>query len=414
VSLSFRFADPDEIPDVARLVSHSFPGPGRTHEWWVEYLRTPPFGGGPETLWVGEQDGRIVAACQLHPLRQWVAGVSLPLMGLGTVAISPVHRKRRLAAQLVASGLRVARERGDLASALYPFRISFYHKLGYGLAGEALQYRIPPDVLPDSPERLRVELVGSEAGRAEVRALYAAWARRQTGQLERTDGMWARLLAEMDRALVAYRDVNGALQGYALVRYRADLPPQERFLEVEECAWLTPAARRGLYGWLGSMGDQWREIVYRALPEQGFANWIREPRLPMASAPSWGLWFPSASLLSGPMFRTLDLAACWERRSVAPDASLAVAVEVEDGQVEENGGRWVLRLEGGTAGVERDGVAADATVRLDVSTLSRLYVGALAPSAAAEAGLLSVDRPALLPALDHALRLPSPWTWDRF
>src|SRR5690606_5085676 len=132
---------------------------------------------------------------------------------------------------------------------LYPFRISFYQKLGYGLAGEALQYRIPPDVLPDSPERLRVELADTDDARAEVRAFYDGWARLQTGQLERTERMWKRLLDETDRALVVYRAEGAEVQGYALVRYRADLAPQERFLDVEECAWLTPAARRGLYGW---------------------------------------------------------------------------------------------------------------------------------------------------------------------
>lgn len=414
MSASFRFAAPGELPEVGRLASHSFPGPTRTPAWWLEQLRDPLYGGGAETLWVGEEAGRIAAALQLHPLRQWVAGAALPVAGVGTVAISPVHRRRGLAGRLVASGLRAARERGDVASALYPFRVSFYAKLGYGQAGEALQHRLPPESLPDAPERDGVELVESDVARAEVREAYAEWARAQTGQLVRPERVWQQMLAPGDRALVAYRGGGGRVEGYALAIYRVDLPPQDRFLEVDEIAWLSPAARRGLLAWLGSLGDQWRQVLIRTLPSHRLGSIAAEPRLPWGSAPAWGLWLPSATLLGGPMFRLLDVAGAWSRRAVAPEASLSVGLEVEDATLPENAGPWRLRLGEGKVDVERGAGPADLSLRLGVDALSRLFVSALSPSAALEAGLLAADRPERLPALDRALHLPEPWTFDRF
>jgi len=68
--MNYRFARPDEIPAAARVVAHSFPSPGRTHDWLEDHLRAPVFGGGPETLLLGVDDSGIGAACQLHPLRQ--------------------------------------------------------------------------------------------------------------------------------------------------------------------------------------------------------------------------------------------------------------------------------------------------------------------------------------------------------
>ena len=38
--------------------------------------------------WVEEGD-RLVGACQLLPLQQWVGGVAIPVMGLGTVTVAP-------------------------------------------------------------------------------------------------------------------------------------------------------------------------------------------------------------------------------------------------------------------------------------------------------------------------------------
>ena len=60
----------------------------------------------------------------------------------------------------------------DVASALFPFRAAFYDGLGYGLAGEAHQYQVPPMLLPDDKtERKRVQLVDGDDDEAAMRAL---------------------------------------------------------------------------------------------------------------------------------------------------------------------------------------------------------------------------------------------------
>jgi len=414
-SIRYRFANPDEIEEAGLLVSHSFPGQDRPPTWWHEQLRDPIYGGGADSLLVGEQNGRLIAACQIHPLRQWVGGELLPMGGVGTVAISPTHRKRSLGAELVTHALRACRERGDLASALYPFRVSFYQKLGYGNAGEALQYLVPPEALPSSPERDRVEILSSDAQRAEALKLYGHWARTQTGQIDRPERVWTGLCTATDRALFGYRGPSGELQGYARVTYRADLPSQDRYLEVDELIWVTSAALLGLLGWLNTMGDQWRQILLRALPEHRLGDLIREPRLPRGAAPAWGLWAGAATLMMGPMFRLLHLQNSWAIRKVPLSAPLTVGLELTDAQFEENQGSWRLHLGEGRVQVERGSSSgADLTLTLEISTLSRLYIGSMSPTQAVRAGLMHCDRPDLLSRLDAALELPQPWTFDRF
>jgi hypothetical protein len=182
---------------------------------------------------------------------------------------------------------------------------------------------------------------------------------------------------------------------------------------VEELVWTTAGARRALYGWLSSLGDQWEQLLVRALPSHRFTDWIGEPRLPYGAAPSWGLWAPGAILLFGPMFRLVDMNAAWSRRRVPPGVPLIVGFDVSDTQIAENRGSWRLVLDGGRVHVERD-ARTDLTLRLDVSTLSRLFIGSASPTSAFEAGLLACDHPHLLPQLDAALALPEPWTFDRF
>jgi predicted acetyltransferase len=415
VSEKFRPARWDEISEVARLEAHSFPSTTRGIGWWKDFLVGGAYGG-LEALWVGEESGRLVAACQLLWLRQWIGGVPIRVMGLASVAIAPTHRRRGLAGRLLTAGFAHARERGDVGTALYPFRASYYQQLGYGLAGEAHQYQVPPQVLPDAPEeRCRVRLVDSEEDFRAMRAVYDAGARLQTGQLERTERMWSQAWSGDHRAAVVYRGEGGAAEGYAIVRYRADLPITERFLEVEERIWLTLGAQRGIYAWLSSLGDQWRELVYRAHPEEGFGDRLNEPRLPPLSAPDWGLWFPSATLLRGPMFRLLDVPGALAVRTLAEEVALTVALHVEDRQIPENRGPWRVRLEGGSMEVEPyRGGPVDASLALPVDTLSRIYIGAIQPWQAVAGGWATIDRPEVVPVLDSALRAPAPWMFDRF
>jgi predicted acetyltransferase len=411
-TLEYRYARREETGDVAALVAHSFPGATRPPSWWEQQLADPPFGGGPEdTLLVGLERGRPAAALQLHPLRQWIGGELLEVAGVGTVSVSPTHRRRRLAAELMTAALQAAWERGDAGSALYPFRVAFYQRLGYGAAGEVLQYQVPPESLPDDTGRMQVELLEGSAGWAEALQLYGSWAPSQNGQLRRSAGAWSQLGGH-DKALAGYRAADGTLEGYALVTYRPDLPPRSRYLEVDELVWVSNEARRGLYGWLASLGDQWQQLLLRALPSHRLGDWLREPRLPHGSAPPWRLWTPAATLLAGPMFRIVHMERAWERRTVAGPA-LALELHVRDEQIPGNDGRWRLVLEHGRARAERNN-AGEAGVRLGVATLSRLFAGALSASAAAAAGLLECDRPERLHALDTALALPDPWTFDRF
>jgi predicted acetyltransferase len=112
------------------------------------------------------------------------------------------------------------------------------------------------------------------------------------------------------------------------------------------------------------------------------------------------------------MFRILDVQRAWHARSVAPDSRLDLTFEVQDAQLDGNSGRWRVIFADGRAHCERGSGAA--TMSLDIGTLSRLYIGALPASAAVAAGLAVCDRPGLLAALDAALALPEPWTFDRF
>lgn len=414
MSLIFRSARLEEVPAVARIVSHSFPWKGATQRELEEVLTESPLGGLSD-LWVGEDDGRIVASCLLYSFRQWIGRREIPAMGLGAVAISATSRRRGLAGRLIGSAFEVARERGDLTSALFPFRTSFYRKLGYGLAGEIQQYRIPPTALPDDDGRRRVELVESSEDRSALMAVYDRWAPRQTGQMVRTPRSWEQVWQKDTRRAVLHRDEDGTPTGYAVFRYAQDPAKNYRAIEVEEIVWIGRAARAALYGWMASLSDQWEEIVYRAHPDEGFAEHLAETRFPRDDGPRWHYWFPAATTMYGPMFRLLDVAGAWRSRRVRPGPALRVALEVHDPSIDANAGDWLLTIEDGAVEVEKGpGEGADLRLRLGIDALSRIYIGAISSGLAVRTGIAHADDESRLGQLEKLLRVPRPWTFERF
>jgi len=407
-SIRFRFADTADIAPAAAMIAHSFPGAERTPEWRDASLRTPAWGGGAETLLLGVEGERIVAALQAHRQRMLVGGAGLACCGIGTVAIAPTHRRRGAAARLMHAALHEARTRGDVVSALYPFRTSFYGRLGYGVAGIVEQHRITPSHLRDDPLRARVQLLDTDASRTEALALYHSWIRTQNGQMLRPDAVWRDIVIAHDRALFGWRNDAGALEGYAVVAY---IGGADRYLDVDEIVWTTRDARLGLYGWLASLADQWPALIMRALPSQRLSDFIEEPRLPRSAAPLWRLWVPAWTQLLGPMYRLLDVAAAFNARTLRNDVD--VTFTVSDTVIAENSGTWRLTGTQGTAGFERS-TTSHPDVQCDVATLSRLHIGAISATQAHAAGLLQCDDGATLHALDRALALPEPWTFARF
>ncbi|BCJ55093.1 hypothetical protein Asp14428_65680 [Actinoplanes sp. NBRC 14428] len=116
------------------------------------------------TSLVAEEDGQALAGVAAFPMRQNVRGVVQDMAGVASVAAHPSARRRGFVRELMIRLLRQTREQGCAVSALYPFRPSFYGRLGYvgaprvrtaSFAPEGLAHLLRAE-LPGEVERLRL------------------------------------------------------------------------------------------------------------------------------------------------------------------------------------------------------------------------------------------------------------------
>jgi len=399
--MEIRSAERRDSRAIAALWTHAFPGE-RTAADRVHQLETGGTFGGIEATFVAQSQGRMVGALRAYRMTQYIGASALPMMGLASVAVSPDARRSGIGREMCRQILRLARERGDIVSALYPFRPAFYRSLGWGLVGELHGYRFAPESLSAEAAAIPVRLAVLPTDEPAIAACYERVARMSTGLIARNERVWRQHLDARDTHVFVLDEVRP--RGYMLVRYGRARSPDHKPLIVRELIAEDPAAYDALLAWIASQRDQWRRVRYDATPHEHFALRLADPRL-SGSRPARALWAPVARIIRGPMLRILDVTAAFERRqSWGPAVPHRVALDVRDPELPENAGPFTIDFDGRSATVTT-GRDADVLLRTDAATLAQLYAGEIGVSAAVRLGSAQADGD--VSAVDAMLRSDS-------
>jgi predicted acetyltransferase len=207
---------------------------------------------------VAELEGQVVASLVLYPLSAWVRGEVLPVTGVGSVAVSPEHRRRGVGEAFLRSALREMRSRGSHLSVLYAFKGAYYRRLGYGVGEVVHQLAISAANLPASDEARRVRRL-MFPDRGAVQALYERVATEGHFALSRKPEWWTQRLWTYPGDWVVYEGRRrGQIEGYLYYEVETSHGPFRLAVTLGEFVASTPEAHRGLVGYLARSPTRWR------------------------------------------------------------------------------------------------------------------------------------------------------------
>lgn len=356
---------------------------------------------------VETDDGELVACHASYPYRAFpVPGARTAVSGLTWVGVHPAHRRRGLLASMIDEHFTRSLARGEAVSALFAAEPAIYGRFGYGLAAVDLRMKINRGAaLRDVPGadalRVRLERLDAERHGPLMQAVHAridrpGWVTRETPEQlaawASDPDFWRDGAESMRIAIVSDDGTDATVRGYALFRRKnawEDAGPRGT-VSVREAVATDAATARALWGVLLDLDLM--ATVNTAMLATDDPLWflLVDPRaaLPRISDNLW--------------IRILDVApALAARRYQAP---VDVVLDVTDGLLPSNAGRW--RLVGGPDGanVTRADTAADLTV--DVRELGSAYLGGVSLAALAAAGLVSELTPGALRSASVAFGWP--------
>lgn len=362
----------------------------------------------PDIGWLDGTGGNLIRLARLSetviggaiviPAGQWFGGRPVPAALIGAVSVAPEHRRGGVGKQVVTDYLQVARGAGMAISTLYPASYGLYHWAGYEHAGANLRYELPLTTLAMMrPSDDGIVVREYEGDGASLRAAYDWQARQTSGQIQRPDGFWGGRLSDDRRAIHRYvAEWAGEVVGYLIFTQRTP-PDGSKLFEIRDFVSTGQAASRALLAFLAT---HWANVGTIRL-------WggISDHRL--LGLPSRGL---KPVEVDPWMVRILDLPAALAARGYPAGVTAEWQLEYTDDQLPENSGRWVVRIEGGTATVLPGG---GGRIRATVRGLSGLFSGAYPAEAMADPMQLVASDDDLA-SLTLAFAGPSPWMDDHF
>ncbi|MDQ3657665.1 MAG: GNAT family N-acetyltransferase, partial [Chloroflexota bacterium] len=109
--------------------------------------------------------GEPQASCAVHAMTENVRGKVFPMGGIGGVGSMPAGRRQGHVRNMMVRGFELMRDKGEPIATLYPFRDSFYERLGYAEFAKNRFVTLKPEhlaplmrmSLPGTVEQLGIE-----------------------------------------------------------------------------------------------------------------------------------------------------------------------------------------------------------------------------------------------------------------
>jgi hypothetical protein len=346
-----------------------------------------------DDLLLAERDGVPVGTTTSYSMTMWVRGRPLPCLGVGWVGTVKTHRRSGgIASQLMHETLRKARERGQVVSALMPFRASYYDHFGYGLVERRATWTIPLSILPSGANDGFTFISGADEARRECRQRMV---RAGQCEIERGPGSWEHWAEQEGEAYAVadQRPGGEAMRSWWVWEQKKHANGKD-VLAVYDQAWDSIESLRRAMAFFGTLRDQYWAVTLTLPADLQLNRWLSETQVPHRAV---NHETAECRTFTRMQVRVLDHARVLDGTAVPPHVRGAVTVAIAE--TEKTVTTLRLGLDGGrvTASTVPSGAA-------DVECTDREWaavaLGDLPASRAAALGLIKVNSPAALGLLD--------------
>ena len=300
--------------------------------------------------------------------------VDMLVGGVGGVGVDLLHKKERIAYDMIQYFQQHYRDKGAAMTALYPFRPDFYKQMGYGYGRKINQYRIPPASLP-AGNRQNVSYLDVSHKQA-FNDCYQRIMDRSNGLMTQPEMTIDALFESVTMQKLGYW-ADGQLQGYLLFSFEP--VPNGNFLRnnivVRTLLYENSAALRGLLAFLRAQADQIEAVVLNTQDED-FHLLLHDPRNGSHNLmPS--VYHESNTQGVGIMYRVIDVPRLFELLAGHNfgGQTLTVQLNLRDSFWPNCDGAWVLEVVNGRITLN-PAATPDVEIGLDVAEFSSLIMGA--------------------------------------
>lgn len=337
-------------------------------------------------IFEGEQ---ILGGMRFHDFTMNLLSTKIKAGGIGLVAVDFLHKKEKIAKNIIEGFINHYLNEGVSMVLLYPFRPDFYKRMGFGFGTSMSQYRVKPANLPKGSSKSNISFK-SEAEANQLLECYTRIYEKTNGLIEKYETDFKLLFQNPKNKVVAFTKDN-ITEGYIIYQFKTDdTNVLNNDIVVNQLIFENTSALSELMTFLNSQADQINHIIFN-IQDEDFRFMLDDPRNETNN-----LLFPVYHECSiqgtGIMYRIINTKGIFEelKGHNFNNQTCKLKISVLDNFVEANHGSYVIHFNEGRATVKDIEGEYEVEIGLDVADFSSLITCAVSFRSLLKYGRVSI------------------------
>ncbi|WP_433742249.1 GNAT family N-acetyltransferase [Falsibacillus pallidus] len=340
------------------------------------------------------KNGKLVGGMRLHQYVMNFHGNMIQTGGVGFVSIDLLHKKEKIAKEIIQYFIHHFKEKGITLLSLYPFRPDFYKKMGFGIGTKMDQYSVVPRAFPNFKEKSGLFFLDA-SDKEEIKKCYDRKVKNTHGMMNKTEAELLRMFQNPEMKMIGCRN-NGKLEGYLQFHYMkaSEMNFIKNHLIIKEWIYETPEAFKQFSTFLHSQDDQFERIIINT-QDESFHMIFDDPRNGTDHLiPS--VYHETNKSGAGIMYRAVDPAVLINIIGMEsnPAADFTCKLFIHDSFYLTGEKEWILSNQNHILSLkENEGEECGFTMEIDIADFSSMIMGAVSPAKLYQYGKLSISKP---------------------
>jgi len=348
------------------------------------------------------RNGELLGGMRIHHFTMNVSGNLIPTGGVGLVAVDLLHKKEKVAKELIEAFISYFKEKGTSIVMLYPFKPDFYKKMGFGYGTKMNHYEIDPMSFPK--QAIKEGLVYlNPTHKEQILHCTNRYVKGNHGMILKTEHDVDFLFNNPNHKLIGYMEED-ELYGYLVFTFKNI--NDDNFLMnnliVKEFIYETPKALARICGFLNSQADQVNRIIVNT-QDDDLEYLLSESRNGSNHLiPS--VYHETKTSGIGLMYKIIDIKKFLMHLSNQYDNAISckISLTVHDSFHFDCPQKWLLIFEKGNLTIdEYMPNSAEAEMEIDISDFSSLVMGVVEARKLYQYGKLKLNNPEYLSTINQ-------------
>lgn len=366
---------PDEhLKEIVNIYINSYPAYKVTEEYKERLLNRFKFlqEKHPFAKFYGiYEDSSLLGKMIIYSYNMNYNGHKLKVNGVGAIGVDLLHKKEKLAKDLVTYFLNHSKEQGVNLAILYPFRPDFYKKMGFGYGTKMNQYVIKPESFPKGNKQGLSYLNLDDA--QAMCDCYNRVAKVTHGMIEMYDWEFKEYFNNPNLKIIGYKE-NDRIEGYLMFTFNNDASFLINDIKVHSIIYENCKALSQILAFLNSQSDQVRHCIINTL-DDNFHFLLNDPRNNSNNLiPS--VYHESNKQGVGLMYRVIDIVGIFNdlKKYNFNNQNLILKLSITDSFIKDNDKSFIIEFIDGYAKTS-DNKKYDVEIKLDIADFSSMLLG---------------------------------------